>query len=120
MKYNYIISGSGNIDDEAIISLLQSNGLNDVYIEKFIDAESYIADQSDLPLQDIDEKLEKLTANETAQKYGLTDLFCRRRSGTNISSMRDLAQYVYNCCIEKDIGSSYCGLILYRIISSIQ
>ena len=120
MKYNYIISGNGNIDEDAITNLLQNSGLNDVYIEKFIDAESFIAEQSDLPIQDIDEKLKKLTTNETAMKYGLTELLCEKMPGTNITSMRDLAQYVYDCCAEKDIGSSYCGLILYRIISSVQ
>ena len=119
MKYNYIISGSGNIDEDVITDLLQSNGLNDVYIEKFIDAESYIADQSDTPIEDMESKWEKLLQNETAAKYGLLDLLSKNRSGANITSMRDLAQYVYDCCAEKDIGSSYCGLILYRIIGSI-
>lgn len=118
MNYKYTISAEGNAETDAVRECLEKLGLREIFVEKIVFAREFVQAQSDEPCKQTKDLWRQILALESGLNQDLKEKL-ERHDETEIKSMRDIAQLIWESCIECDLSEAYTGQLLDRIFKSI-
>lgn len=115
MKYKYTIFAQSDYEEEQLVAKLEEIGLQKIFVEKFSDIDSIVADQNNFIDENFDAKFEMLASadifpSEMVQR--LRAIF----ADENKKTMRELFYAIHSIGVELDIPNYRIGKILSRAI----
>ena len=119
MKFNYVISAEGNVNNEKITAALNELGLKEIFVEKTPDAESFIAEQSTNAEPELMQKWLELCERKIIKKIEVQDRITSTLQKCKLLTRKILAEIVYNCCIESDLSETTAALTLCKVFENL-
>ncbi len=112
MKYKYTIFAQSEWEEDQLLAKLKSIGLDNIFVERFRDIDSIVADQNNFIDENFDAKLSKLLATDivptTEMKMRLAELVAKKEH----KSMRMLFSSIYEVGVEMDLPDFRIGRIM--------
>lgn len=119
MKFNYVISAEGNVNNEKITAALNELGLKEIFVEKTPDGEAFIAEQSTNAEPELMQKWLKLCERKIVRQTVVQDRITSTLQECKLLTRKILAEIVYNCCIESDLSETTAALTLCRVFENL-
>ena len=119
MIYEYEIHGYGNVEEEILIEKLTEAGLFDVLIERDIDINAFIDEQSDMAEDTLSEKWHEISKAEFIPKTGLAEMITKQFESVPVKSRKSLALAIHAACLEMDISMHTEGLLILKIFNQL-
>lgn len=120
MKFNYVISAEGNIDDEKITAAMEKLGLKEIFVEKTPDAESFIAEQSTKPEPELALKWQQLCENNVIRREAIEKMVATDLKSCKLLTRKKLAELIYDCCLALEMSETSAALLLCRVFENLK
>lgn len=120
MKFNYVISAKGNVNNEKITAALNELGLKEIFVEKTPDAEAFIAEQSTKAEPELMQKWLKLCKRKIVWKEEVKDRVTHTLANCKLLTRKILAETIYDCCLEIGMDKSAAAQMLCRIFENLK
>ena len=120
MKFNYVISAKGNVNNEKITAALNELGLKEIFVEKTPDAEAFIAEQSTKAEPELMKKWLKLCEREIIRQTVVHDRITSTLQKCKLLTRKILAETIYDCCLEIGMDKSAAAQMLCRIFENLK
>ena len=120
MSYEYEIHGYGDVEEEILIEKLTEAGLFDVLIERDIDINAFIDEQSDMAEDTLSEKWHEISKAEFMPKTGLVEMITKQFESASVKSRKSLALAIHAGCLEMDISMHTEGLLILKIFNRLK
>ncbi len=119
MKYNYYISASGNLNEEKIVEILETEGLYEIFVEKILDVESFIEEQSNAEENGLLGKWQKICERKDINNAELQEMVTNKLKQQNLLTKKILAETISNCCEELDLSEGTAALTLCKVFENL-
>ena len=119
MKFNYVISAKGNVNNEKITAALNELGLKEIFVEKTPDAEAFIAEQSTKAEPELMQKWLKLCERKIVRQTVVQDRITSTLQECKLLTRKILAEIIYNSCIELGLSELTAALTLCKVFENL-
>ena len=104
MKYKYTIFAQSDYEQDQLVAKLEEIGLQKIFVEKFSDIDSIVADQNNFIDENFDVKFQRLVAADvfpTEMTQRLTVFF----ADENKKTMQELFKAIHSIGVELDMSN---------------
>ncbi len=116
MKYRYAIFVESDLEEEQLLEKLEPLGFEDIFVEKFHDIDSIIADQNNFIDENFDEKLARVLASKVIPSPELEKRIAEIIENEPHKSMQLICRAIYEAGVEQGLPDYRIARILKGVI----